>query len=118
MSCQSEEKMREDVSSRGKRIVWAIATLIRIATKRPVTNNAVESWNKEYNAHFPGGGKPERSKVIRHQMDEEEAVRHLITRHERKTKKIFATSGPSSWNPKNEFMQSSTRGMLKGKNIQ
>uniref|UniRef100_A0A915DDJ5 MADF domain-containing protein n=1 Tax=Ditylenchus dipsaci TaxID=166011 RepID=A0A915DDJ5_9BILA len=79
---------REDVSSRGKRIVWA-KSYSYTHRNRPVTNNAVESWNKEYSAHFPGGGKPGRSKVIRHQMDEEEAVRHLITRHERKPEEDF-----------------------------
>uniref|UniRef100_A0A915E957 MULE transposase domain-containing protein n=1 Tax=Ditylenchus dipsaci TaxID=166011 RepID=A0A915E957_9BILA len=51
-----------------------------IVKQRPVTNNAVEAWNKEYKSHFPGGGKPDRSKVIRHQMDEQEAVRHAIIR--------------------------------------
>uniref|UniRef100_A0A915DFP7 Deoxyribodipyrimidine photo-lyase n=1 Tax=Ditylenchus dipsaci TaxID=166011 RepID=A0A915DFP7_9BILA len=112
---------REDVSSRGKRIVWANSYSYTHRNEssriigRPVTHNAVESWNKEYNAHFPGGGKPERSKVIRHQMDEEEAVRHLITR---KLEEDFRNIRPSSWNPKNEFMQSSTSRMLKGKNIQ
>uniref|UniRef100_A0A915DDU3 Uncharacterized protein n=1 Tax=Ditylenchus dipsaci TaxID=166011 RepID=A0A915DDU3_9BILA len=62
-----------------------------IVLQRPVTNNAVESWNKEYTRTFVVVAA-ERSKVIRHQMDEEEAVRHLITRHERKRKNIFATS--------------------------
>lgn len=51
-----------------------------VLLQRPTTNNAVESWNREYNAHFPGGGKPDRSKVILHQMDEEESVRHSIER--------------------------------------
>uniref|UniRef100_A0A915CN76 Uncharacterized protein n=1 Tax=Ditylenchus dipsaci TaxID=166011 RepID=A0A915CN76_9BILA len=60
----------------------------------PVTNNAVESWNKEYNAHFPGGGKPDRSKVIRHQMDEEESVRHAILRHQLKPEEEFRNIRP------------------------
>uniref|UniRef100_A0A915EG02 MULE transposase domain-containing protein n=1 Tax=Ditylenchus dipsaci TaxID=166011 RepID=A0A915EG02_9BILA len=60
----------------------------------PVTNNAVESWNKEYNAHFPGGGKPDRSKVIRHQMDEEESVRHAISRHQLKPEEEFRNICP------------------------
>uniref|UniRef100_A0A915DWC2 Uncharacterized protein n=1 Tax=Ditylenchus dipsaci TaxID=166011 RepID=A0A915DWC2_9BILA len=60
----------------------------------PVTNNAVESWNKEYNAHFPGGGKPDRSKVIRHQMDEEKSVRHAILRHQLKPEEEFRIIRP------------------------
>uniref|UniRef100_A0A915EN70 rRNA adenine N(6)-methyltransferase n=1 Tax=Ditylenchus dipsaci TaxID=166011 RepID=A0A915EN70_9BILA len=117
MSCQSEDENgdelsfllrepieREDVSSRGNVSSGNSYSYTHrnsvsnkhIVLQRPVTNNAVESWNKEYNAHFPGGGKPERSKFIRHQMDEEEAVRHLITRHERKTEEDFATSGQAA----------------------
>jgi hypothetical protein len=51
-----------------------------ILLQRPISNNAVEAWNKQYKGHFPGGGKPDRSKVIQYQMDEEEGVRHAILR--------------------------------------
>uniref|UniRef100_A0A915DXD2 Uncharacterized protein n=1 Tax=Ditylenchus dipsaci TaxID=166011 RepID=A0A915DXD2_9BILA len=70
----------------------------------PVTNNAVESWNKEYNAHFPGGGKPDRSKVIRHQMDEEESVRHAILRHQLKPEEEFRNIRPMQRESEEESM--------------
>ena len=58
--------------------LWNVSR--HIIRQWPVTNNAVESWNKEYNAHFSGGGKPYRNKVIRHQLDDEESVRHVVIR--------------------------------------
>uniref|UniRef100_A0A915DNH9 MULE transposase domain-containing protein n=1 Tax=Ditylenchus dipsaci TaxID=166011 RepID=A0A915DNH9_9BILA len=86
-----------------------------IIKQRPVTNNAVEAWNKEYKSHFPGGGKPDRSKVIRHQMDEKEGVRHAIIRHERNPRNLFELCEQSNWKQSSKFTQLSSDGMKSGK---
>uniref|UniRef100_A0A915EM60 MULE transposase domain-containing protein n=1 Tax=Ditylenchus dipsaci TaxID=166011 RepID=A0A915EM60_9BILA len=84
-----------------------------IIKQRPVTNNAVEAWNKEYKS-FPGGGKPDRSKVIRHQMDEKEGVRHAIIRHERNPRNLFELCEQST-KQSSKFTQLSSDGMKSGK---